>query len=126
MDQQKGILVYGYNQKEAYFLQKTFSQLLDSPVLLKSGTDLLNEKVHSILHKNTGFHYVDASPKIILFFSMTDSEIRTILSHFPEQVTRPIFCGLTPHNMQWEFQDLIEHLLAEKEMMKKQSMQDQQ
>lgn len=121
----KGILIYGYNKTDAHFLQKTISDLLKDQIILESASNQEKKTVKEILDMHSGFCYEEDQPKIMLFFGMKDNSIQKILSHFPPTIKRPIFCGLTKHNINWEFKELIDHLLAEQEMMKKQLVNDE-
>ncbi len=121
----KGILLYGYDEHDARFLQKKISEALSDKILLKSARDNEEKTVKEILNKDAGFFFEEYQPKIMLFFGMNDETIQKILSHFPSTIKRPIFCGLTKHNINWEFKELINHLLTEQEMMKKQLADDQ-
>ncbi|MBS3778150.1 MAG: DUF3783 domain-containing protein [Candidatus Thermoplasmatota archaeon] len=43
-----------------------------------------------------------------------------MLQTFPNTVDRPIFCGLTEHNISWPFTKLKNHLLEEQAYFEKQ------
>jgi hypothetical protein len=115
----KGILLYGYTENDAHFLKEKISETISDQILLKSASNLEEKTVKEILNQHTGFSYRQNQPNIILFFGMDDTDIQCILSDFPSSIERPIFCGLTEHNVNWKFEELIDHLLAEQEMMEK-------
>lgn len=121
----KGILLYGYTENDAQFLQEAISETISDQILLKSASNQKERTIKEILDQHTGFSYQQNQPKIILFFGMDDTDIQCILSDFPGSINRPIFCGLTEHNINWKFEELIDHLLAEQEMMKKQLSKQQ-
>ncbi len=116
---QPGILLYDYNEQDARQLKISIEEILSSDIIIKSASKRKKQTVDSILQEQTKLFYQDDEPKILLFFGMNDKQIHQVLGSFPEQINRPIFCGLTPSNIHWPFHELIQHLIAEQEMMKK-------
>jgi hypothetical protein len=107
------ILVYGYEKNDADTIYKAISTCLNRPLSLYSASGNESSTIELLL-TNSENHFEENDPKIIMFVSIEDEEIRSILNLFPSSVSRPIFCGLTTHNKSWTFTTLKEHLLEEK------------
>ena len=107
------ILVYGYKKNDVNKIYKTVSASLNRPLTLHSASGNESHTIEQLITKSDN-HFEENEPKIIMFISIDDEEIRSILNSFPSTVSRPIFCGLTPYNKSWTFSTLKEHLLEEK------------
>ena len=113
------ILVYGYGKKDVDTIHKAISTCLNRSITLYSASRNESHTIEQLLTKSEN-HFEENDPKIIMFVSIEDEEIRSILNSFPSTVSRPIFCGLTPYNKSWTFTTLKEHLLEEKAYWKQQ------
>ena len=112
-----GILVYGYNEKDADLIRSSLSKILDTDVLILTASGLESEKVGNILEMCRNDKFEDKPVKILMFLGFDDSQINAVLKGFPknEGLKRPIFCGLTENNVKWTFQELIDDLKQEHE-----------
>ncbi len=113
------ILVFGYEKKDVDAIYKTISSCLNRPLSLYSASGNESYTIEQLLTKSDN-HFEENDPKIIMFVSIENEEIHSILNSFPSTVIRPIFCGLTPYNKSWTFSSLKEHLLEEKAYWEKQ------
>ena len=112
---QLGILVYGYNEEDARFIGKSLSHTLEQEIFVISTSKKEDMTIRDILEKGPEDIFEDREPKILVFLAFSKEQIDMTLTEFPhkEALTRPIFCGLTHHNIGWHLSDLIEHLLEE-------------
>lgn len=114
-----GILVYGYSKNDADIIYTAISSLLQQQIFLKSANGKESFTIENLIESSSN-DFEDKTPKIIMFIDIKDSKIKQILGSFPSSVTRPIFCGLTEHNIAWSFSTLKDHLLEEQEYWNKQ------
>lgn len=120
-----GILVYGYDKNQAEQIQESITIALKKTIFLKSAFDKESELIESLIKADNNNMFEDNKTKIIMFIDMIDSEVRTVLNSFPKNIQRPIFCGLTEHNISWPFKELKEHLLEEQAFWKQQKPQNE-
>lgn len=116
-----GILVYGYNKKNAQFIGESLGIILDREIFVISASQKEDMKITDILEKGPEDIFEDKEAKVIMFLAFSKEQIEMTLREFPDEgdLPRPIFCGLTNHNMGWHVSDLIEHLLEEERHWKK-------
>ncbi len=107
------ILVYGYEKQDVDTIYNAISSCLNRPISLHSASGNESQTIEELLTKSNNY-FEENNPKIIMFVSIENEEIHSILNSFPTSLIRPIFCGLTPHNKSWTFTSLKEHLLEEK------------
>lgn len=115
-----GLLVYGYMKKDAELIQSTLSSLLERPLFLHSASARESKTIETLLEASDTQEFTEDKTNIVLFVNITDEEITKIINFFPDTVKRPIFCGLTEHNITWPFSELKEHLLEEQAYWQKQ------
>ncbi|HMA83017.1 MAG TPA: DUF3783 domain-containing protein [Candidatus Thermoplasmatota archaeon] len=109
-----GILIYGYDKHDADVIYESITQTLQKPIFVTSAIDNESETINSLIDQQHQNKFEEKDTKIIMFISINNEEIQQILKVFPIKVKRPIFCGLTKHNISWPFVDLKEHLLEER------------
>lgn len=109
-----GILIYGYNKSDAERLQEAINNQLNTSLFVKSANGKEDATIQTILDSSDENKYKDETTKIIMFININDKNIQKILQRFPVDVERPIFCGVTEHNISWSFTTLKNHLLQEK------------
>jgi len=109
-----GILVYGYDKHDADVIYESITQTLQKPIFVTSAIDNESETINSLIDQQHQNKFEEKDTKIIMFISINNEEIQQILKIFPIKVKRPIFCGLTKHNISWPFINLKEHLLEER------------
>ena len=107
-----GILLYGFDSKDAETVRSSLEHSLRGPVLALSASGGESRKVSEILD-NPADSFIEGEVRILMFLGFRDSEIREALSIFPKEMKRPIFCTLTENNGDWTFSYLLEHLEEE-------------
>lgn len=116
----EGLLIYGYEKDDADIIYNKLSSLFEQPPFLKTASGKESETIETILDSSDDSFFEEDETKIVMFINMTDSSIQQILNSFPSSVPRPIFCGLTQHNITWPFHELKTHLLKEQAYWEKQ------
>lgn len=107
-----GLLFYGYDEETARTIGQTFSEELKRIIHLFGATGMDETTVQGILDGSMkGFG--DAEPKVMMLLGFEQEQIGVVLKHFPPEIPRPIFCGLTEENLTWTISHLVEHLIEE-------------
>lgn len=119
----KGLLIYGFDKKDANVIYESMNQQVQSSLFLKSAHGKESETVETILESSYDNDFKNKKTKIIMFVNIKNSDIQQMLQTFPNTVERPIFCGLTKHNINWPFTELKNHLLEEQAHLKQQRSQ---
>ena len=114
----RGILLYGYDEDTAKSISESLGQLIDAKVVLISASGREDALISHILDlgsvENT---YGDLENKTLMFLGFNDDQLGLAMKLFPKEIARPIFCGLTEQNVNWQVKYLVEHLLEEKALM---------
>jgi hypothetical protein len=115
-----GILVYGYSEEDARFIGESLGHTLEQEIFVISASKKEALTIRDILEKGPEDLFEDRETKILVFLAFSKEQIDMTLKEFPvrDNLTRPIFCGLTHHNIGWHLSDLIEHLLEEERWWK--------
>lgn len=109
-----GIMIYGYHQDDALKIQAAIDRTVENPLFVISASGKESWLVADILEKSPEDLYEDKDAKIIMFLGFDEGQVNASLKGFPSpEVTRPIFCSLTVHNIQWPLKHLIDHLQEE-------------
>jgi len=102
---------------------------MGDPIELISGSKQESVKVKDIFDRCICNENVfeDKDAKILMFLGFNDQQIGTALNGLPKDAgfVRPIFCGLTEHNVNWPLSDLIKDLLAEQNFWSKKAKDKQ-
>lgn len=116
-----GILVYGYNEKDARFIGESLGHTLEQEIFVISASKKEDMKISDILEKGPEDLFENKDTKLLMFLAFSKEQIDLTLREFPDKkgLARPIFCGLTNHNIGWQLSDLTEHLLGEERHWKK-------
>jgi hypothetical protein len=114
--EQLGILLYGYEKTDAYTIKHAVEKILNRELILLSGSRKESQVMEDILSDELYDTYEDKEVKVLMFLGFDDSQINLTLKKFPDadEVTRPIFCGLTENNIAWPLEKLLEHLIEER------------
>lgn len=121
----EGLLFFGYAEDEAKKIHLSISKGLNKLLFKKSASGKENETIEQLLEGSSD-QFDEENPKILMFVSLDDTEIQASINSFPRSVHRPIFCCLTPHNLNWSFHKLKDHLLDEQAYWQKQKAQQKQ
>lgn len=112
---ESGILLYGYNVEQANLVRDSLSKLLDKELDLLSASGKEKKMLFEIMDEMPSEVFEDKPTKILVFLGFDDDGIQKTVQHFPviEGLKRPIFCGLTEHNINWPFRRLMDDLTEE-------------
>ncbi|WP_125154135.1 DUF3783 domain-containing protein [Clostridium rectalis] len=122
MENDKVILIYGFNGDEKKILQNLIKQN-NLPNYLTIENDMVNMKVKDILNRiklpilNTDV----INEKVILFNNLPDKELDkaiTLIKMFIKPM--PILAVVTDISIEWIFKDLLKHLIEEREWFRNQ------
>lgn len=116
------ILIYGLNEQETNTFKKIASEYnLPKHKIIKNDMgkmtirDILNGLDLQVFNVNL------AEEKVILFSNFTDAQLKYTINLIRETFTfSPILAVITPTSIEWTFQNLLEHLIEEREWFKKQ------
>ncbi|MFN4216543.1 MAG: DUF3783 domain-containing protein [Brevinematales bacterium] len=114
------IILYGYEQAEAIQLKEALQKLLEREIEMLSACGMENATVNEIIQMRPDKIFFSHPFKVLVFVDFEDEAISRTVYNFPKEVSRPIFCGLTPDNVKWRFGYLLEHLLEEYRLWQKQ------
>ncbi|HHN82074.1 MAG TPA: DUF3783 domain-containing protein [Methanomicrobia archaeon] len=111
----KGVLLYGFGNRDAEDLKTQIEHAIASPVTAW-GAPPDDETVLPILEETVEGQFEDAPDRCVMFVGFEGSEIQKVLRsvEFPPPVS-PLFCCPTETNVTWPFRELIEHLKEERE-----------
>lgn len=121
LDNNKMMLVYGFNEEERAFLDTMIKELqLPSYKLIEK--NMANMKIRDIIDGPLLDTYDKqlSDEKVVMFNNFTDYEldmaIRTIRSN---KNIKPILAVVTPTSIDWKFHYLLEHLIEEREQARR-------
>ena len=114
--EQLGIMLYGYEKTDAYIIKTAIEGVVNGEVFLISGSRKETHIIENIISDEMYDTFDDKEVKVLMFLGFDDKEISLVLDRFPgsDKITRPIFCGLTENNIKWPLQELIKHLIEER------------
>jgi hypothetical protein len=115
-----GLLFYGYEKKSADVIKETYSEIFGEAIEIFGAAESDNLRVEEILEDPEKSRYGNGENKFLMFLGFDNAQISRCLQTFPPSEKRPIFCGLTEHNISWEVNHLMEHLIEEKREATKQ------
>lgn len=112
----KVMLIYGFSQEEILKIAEVVlnNNLVNFKVVDRNMTTM---KVRSILDGVTILTEGNKvfNQRVILFNNLEDDEVKNTLSILKKQVdSSTIFAVVTEHSIKWTFEELLEHLCAEK------------
>ncbi|HOI77837.1 MAG TPA: DUF3783 domain-containing protein [Methanofastidiosum sp.] len=115
MKKQKHIVVYGYSEEDVNKLKTFFDNKLDISLEISSASGKENIKIADIIESNENVFFEDKQDKVLMFLDFLDEEIRYLLYNFSDiNIAKPLFCVLTEHNINWNFDRLILDLIEER------------
>ena len=121
MDNNKMMLIYGFEDEEKVFLDNMIEEF-QLPPYKAVEKNMANMRIRHIIDGPILDTYDKQLPeeRVIMFNNFTDSEldmaIKTIRSN---KNIKPILAVVTPTSINWEFHYLLEHLLEEREQARK-------
>ena len=115
MKKQKHIVVYGYTEEDVNKLKGFLDTKLEINLEIISASGKENIKIADIIETNESSFFEDKQNKVLMFLDFLDEEIRYLLYNFSEvNIPKPLFCVLTEHNIEWNFDKLILDLIEER------------
>jgi len=115
MKKQKHIVVYGYSEEDVNKLKAFFDTKLDISLEISSASGKENIKIADIIESKESSFFEDKQDKVLMFLDFLDEEIRYLLYNFSDiNIAKPLFCVLTEHNINWNFDRLILDLIEER------------
>ena len=115
MKKQKHIVVYGYPEEDVNKLKAFLGNKLEINLEIISASGKENIKIADILESNECSLFEDKQNKVLMFLDFLDEEIRYLLHNFSDvNIPKPLFCVLTEHNIEWNFDKLILDLIEER------------
>ncbi|KYC44867.1 MAG: hypothetical protein APG12_01518 [Candidatus Methanofastidiosum methylothiophilum] len=115
MKKQKHIVIYGYNKEDVNKLIIFLENKLDVKLEIISASGKESFKIADILENSESTFFEEKEEKVVMFLDFLDEEIRYLLYNFSEiNIPKPLFCVLTEHNIEWNFDKLIMDLKEER------------
>lgn len=116
------ILIYGLNEQETNAFKKIASEYnLPKHKIIKN--DMGKMTIKDILD-GLNLEVFNANlpeEKVILFSNFTDAELKYTINLIRKTFSfSPILAVITPTSIEWTFENLLEHLIEEREWFKKQ------
>lgn len=121
LDNNKMLLVYGFEDEEKAFLDNMTKELQLPPykVVEKNMASMTIRNIIEGTMLDT-YHKQLPEEKVIIFNNFTDYELdMTIKTIRSNKNIKPILAVVTPTSINWEFQYLLEHLMEEREQARK-------
>jgi hypothetical protein len=113
--EQLGILLYGYEKDTAEKIGRALEKTLEQDIIVLGASKRDDEIVSAVLNSPDATAFANHEEPFCMFLGFDNDQIQTALSSFPgDGIIRPIFCGLTPSNINWTVSHLHEHLCEEK------------
>lgn len=121
LDNNKCLLIYGFNEKEKEVLETIKNQEGLGKVI--AITDTMTSMTLRNLIEGPHLEVV-AKPlpeeKVILFNNLSDNELENAIMTIRGSLEgQPIFAIVTPTSIEWTFEYLLEHLIEEREFFRK-------
>ncbi|MCM8709638.1 DUF3783 domain-containing protein [Clostridium sp. SYSU_GA19001] len=121
MSNNKQMLVYGFNEDERFFLDKTIEEF-KLPAYKIIEKSMANMTIRDILNGLKLDTYDKELPdeKVVIFNNFSDEELdKTVKAIRAYKNIKPILAIVTPNSINWEFESLLEHLIEEREQVKR-------
>ena len=121
MKNNKVILLYGFSEKENSEISHIIQQH-GLPGYKIIGNEMCNMKISDILE---GFKFEILNQnlpkeKVVLFNNLNDNEIDIAIKSIKAAIPEVILAVITPTSIEWHFNELLDHLVEERNWFKKQ------
>jgi hypothetical protein len=121
MDKEPRLLVWSYTEEEKEKLDAVLKEVEAPPAFTikkDQGNLLLKEIIHT--DKCSEEEFIN-DEKVLLFYNIPENGIVFLINLFKQkEMPRPIYAVVTEHSIEWPFSKLLEHLIKERETIKKQ------
>jgi hypothetical protein len=118
MDKEPRMLVWNYSLEEKSRLDAILEEIKAPPaaVIHKSQGHLtMREIIHSNAHSEQEF---TSDEKVLLFYNIPQKGVMFLINTFKQvDLPRPIYAVVTEHSIEWPFNELLEHLVEERNKM---------
>jgi len=115
-----GLLFHGYSKDNAQAIANFLSDQLGTQIHIFGAHGQDESTVQQILD-GVAQEFCDGDPKVMMLLGFENDLVQVVLKQFPQDIPRPIFCGLTESNLTWTISHLVEHLLEEQEYWKEEA-----
>lgn len=114
LDNLKSLLIFGYSKEEIEKLENSYSTIVIS-------NEMANMKLKEIIE---GFKFESNEKelpreKVVILNNFSDKELPEIIKLIKSIDPETILAVVTPTSINWTFNDLLEHLIEEREWYKK-------
>lgn len=120
------LLFYGYEEDDAVKINEKLKESLECDLDMFSASASSNPIVKNIITENEKSEFEKLQNCFLMFLGFENDMISKVLSTFPKDVKRPLFCGATENNVDWNVNYLMEHLLEEQKEMEEKKKKEQQ
>jgi len=116
MKQKAKILTFGYTEEEQKRIDEYLSEIgVPPPTRLEKrhGSVVIGD----ILREGAiGTEEFDCPERLVLFYNLSEAGVRSLMRVFKSlEIPRPIFAIVTKTSITWTLQQLMEHLIEEKQ-----------
>lgn len=121
LNNNKMMLIYGFDAKEKSTLDNIINKakLPSYRIIDKTMAKMTVKNMLDGLRFEIG-NITVPDERVILFNNFSDYEIDVAISLIRDNIEpMPIFAAVTPMSIDWEFHDLLNHLIEEREWFKK-------
>ena len=120
MDASPKILLWNYSCEEMLEMDNLFQEV-GAPEVRVIEKDQGGLPVHEILFTEArSDEEFSSDEKIMLFFNVPAPMIHTMMRETRRlDIPRPIFAVVTPQSIEWKFSELVEHLVKERDYIRK-------
>jgi hypothetical protein len=120
MDTSSRILLWGYSDEEKEKLDSFLQEISGPPsVEIPENRGYLTVQEILFTDESSGEAF-QADGHIVLFFNVPAESIRKIMTETKKKdLPKPIYAMVTRENINWNFNDLVDHLKKEHEFMQK-------
>jgi len=126
MKEEPRLLVWNFSEEE----KRNLDQYLESigaprAVTIKKNQGFLT--LREIIHtKKTSDKEFECPEKVLLFYNIPSKGVYFFINDFKStNLPRPIYAVVTEHSINWPFSELVDHLIEERETIRKLSKKSQ-
>jgi hypothetical protein len=118
MDKEPRLLAWNYTLEEKSRLDAILAEIKapSAVVIHKSQGHLtLREIIHTDAHSEQEF---TSEEKVLLFYNIPQKGVLFLINTFKQvDLPRPIYAVVTEHSIEWPFNELLEHLVEERDRL---------
>jgi hypothetical protein len=125
MDSSPKILLWNYSVEEMIELDRLFERV-GAPEVKPVEKDQGDLPVHELLFTDNrcGTEF-SCDERVMIFYNVPAPMIHTIMQETKGlEIPRPIFAVVTPQSIEWKFSELVDHLVKERDFIRKKAEED--